>query len=141
MRNPSPKQGLFRFIAGNPPYLCFKRLPEYFKTIYTNHLHARPDLLFNAHAAELAASSALRSGRSLCENCLSMGVKSSVWAPEEGVILLDPLEGVLQALLDCDEQTREFIYSGLNTGYFGHEIEGHSFNALDLAVKSSTVEM
>jgi hypothetical protein len=42
-----PAPGQFRFIAGNPPYLRFQRLPDYFKTIYTNHLpaHARADLL------------------------------------------------------------------------------------------------
>jgi len=29
---PAPKR--FRFIAGNPPYLLFRRLPEFFQTIY-----------------------------------------------------------------------------------------------------------
>jgi hypothetical protein len=42
-----PEHGQFRFIAGNPPYLRFQRLPDYFKTLYTNHVpsYARADLL------------------------------------------------------------------------------------------------
>lgn len=42
-----PTTDTFRFIAGNPPYLRFQRLPELFKQIYINHLppHAKADIL------------------------------------------------------------------------------------------------
>jgi hypothetical protein len=42
-----PDRGEFDCIAGNPPYLRFQRLPEYFKSIYAERLpkYARGDLL------------------------------------------------------------------------------------------------
>lgn len=42
-----PAQGEFSIIAGNPPYLRFQRLPDYFKDLYSNCLpkYARGDLL------------------------------------------------------------------------------------------------
>lgn len=42
-----PRQGDFQVIAGNPPYLRFQRLPEYFKELYSRQLpgYARGDLL------------------------------------------------------------------------------------------------
>jgi tRNA1(Val) A37 N6-methylase TrmN6 len=42
---PAPKR--FRFIAGNPPYLLFRRLPEFFQTIYKTQIpkYAIADIL------------------------------------------------------------------------------------------------
>jgi hypothetical protein len=42
-----PEANEFRIIAGNPPYLRFQRLPDFFKTIYGEQLpkYARADLL------------------------------------------------------------------------------------------------
>jgi hypothetical protein len=42
-----PIEGEFRTIAGNPPYLRYQRLPEYFRDIYANCLprYAQGDLL------------------------------------------------------------------------------------------------
>lgn len=42
-----PTRGEYRVIAGNPPYLRFQRLPDYFKNIYGGCLpkYARGDLL------------------------------------------------------------------------------------------------
>ncbi|WP_244627541.1 Eco57I restriction-modification methylase domain-containing protein [Microvirga tunisiensis] len=42
-----PKEGCFRFIAGNPPFMRFGHLPEFFKSIYRQVLPdvARGDLL------------------------------------------------------------------------------------------------
>lgn len=42
-----PGQGEFETIAGNPPYLRYQRLPDYFKSLYTDLLpkYARADLL------------------------------------------------------------------------------------------------
>lgn len=42
-----PKLHQFRTIAGNPPYLRFQRLPEYFKGVYLDSIpkYARGDLL------------------------------------------------------------------------------------------------
>lgn len=39
----------FQVIAGNPPYLCFRRLPPYFKTLYGSEVvapYARGDILY-----------------------------------------------------------------------------------------------
>jgi tRNA1(Val) A37 N6-methylase TrmN6 len=42
---PAPQR--FRFIAGNPPYLLFRRLPKFFQTIYKNQIpkYAIADIL------------------------------------------------------------------------------------------------
>jgi hypothetical protein len=105
-----PEHGKFRFIAGNPPYLRFQRLPEYFKSIYTHHLpsYARADLLhsflnsctnllpadgviaiicsdrvlFNANAAELRRTIGLNLGISHLER---IDASTSFYRPKQRV--------------------------------------------------------